>query len=787
MAKFSVFVRDSSFRKTSPAYVWTAWAAIVISFTLCRPDAGFGQASSTGWTIQGTVEDPSGQRIPGASVKFVSGKLKASALTDSQGHFGLAKVTAASGTLQVSAPGFTSITQPWHAGSNRISQLAITLQLASPTQQVNVTAARIPLRLGETPASVVVLSQQVLESTPALTLDGVLQQIPGFSLFRRLGSRFANPTTQGVSLRGVGASGASRALVLTDGIPLNDPFGGWVYWDRLPRESVGRIETAEGGASDLYGSDALGGVIDLVPRHAQSNVLDVDASYGNENTPDVSMWANGVLGRWSGQLAAEAFSTDGYVLEPLNQRGPVDTPAGSAHNVATLTIDRQLTDHARAFLSGSIFQETRQNGTPLQTNRTHLRELAAGWDWQSAQAGNFSARAFGGPELYDQNFSAIAANMASETLTDVQRVPAQQVGGSFEWNRAAGTHQTLVAGVDALQVRGSSNEEHYFKGQPSQDTGSGGRQNTEGVYGEDLIRPASKWLVTAGGRVDHWRNFDGLITTLPLSKPGPPTVTDFANRAETAFSPRLSILRKVSSTASLYVSAYRAFRAPTLNELYRTFRVGNIVTDANSALGAEHLTGGEAGAQWSPGNGWLNARASLFWSDIADPIANVTLTTTPSLITRQRQNLGSTRSRGLELEAFARLSSRWTLSGGYQYVEATVTSFPVERALVGLWIPEVPRNTATFQATYSQPSGWTFALQGRYTGLQYDDDLNQFPLPPAFTLDTLVSHPLGHRLEIYAAAENLTADRYAVARVPFTEIGPPVLVRGGIRLHLGEK
>jgi len=720
-------------------------------------------------------------------VTFESGRFKASALTDGHGGFELAPIPQDSGTLFVTAAGFAPVTQKWQAGNVRISRLAITLQLASVTQQMNVTAARVPLSVAETPASVTVLSQPVLQSTSALTLDGILEQIPSFSLYRRLGSRFANPTTQGVSLRGVGASGASRALVLADGIPLNDPFGGWVYWDRLPRVSVERIEIAEGGASDLYGSDALGGVIDFVSRHPQSNMMDVDASYGNENTPDVSLWANGVLGRWSAQLAAEAFSTDGYVLEPLNQRGPVDTPAGSAHNVATLTLDRQVSNHARAFLSGSIFTETRQNGTPLQTNRTHLRQLAAGWDWQSAQAGNFSARAFGGPQFYDQSFSAIAANMASETLTNVQRVPAQQVGSSFEWNRAAGTYQTLVAGVDALQVRGSSNEQHYFKGAPSQATGSGGRQNTEGVYGEDLIRPTSKWMVTAGGRVDHWRNFDGLITTLPLSKPGPATVTRFANRAETAFSPRLSVLRQVNSTTSLYVSGYRAFRAPTLNELYRAFRVGNVVTDANSALDAEHLTGGEAGAEWSPGNGRLNARASLFWSDISDPIANVTLTTTPRLITRQRQNLGSTRSRGLELEAFARLSGRWTLSGGYQFAQATVTSFPVEPALVGLWIPEIPRNTATLQAAYSHPSGWTFSLQSRYTGLQYDDDLNLFPLPPAFTLDALLSRRIGHRLEIYAAAENLTADRYAVARVPFTEMGPPVLVRGGIRVHLGER
>ncbi|MGH9453160.1 MAG: TonB-dependent receptor plug domain-containing protein, partial [Terriglobia bacterium] len=336
---------------------------MAISLCFLAPGTAFPQTASSGWTIRGTVEDPSGQSIQGAAVKFESGKFKTSAVTDAQGHFDFRALPAASGMVRVSANGFAPVTQPWQAGSESASSLVITLQLASVNQQVNVTATRVPLRIGETPASVVVLAQPVLDSAPALSLDGILRQIPGFTLFRRTDSRFANPTTQGVSLRGVGASGASRALVLADGIPLNDPFGGWVYWDRLPRVSVTRVETAEGGASDLYGSDALGGVIDFVSRKAQTNVMDLDASYGNLNTPDGSMWANAVLGRWSAQLAAEAFSTDGYVLVPLNQRGPIDTPAASAHRVATLTIDRQLADHSRAFLSASIFAERRQNGT----------------------------------------------------------------------------------------------------------------------------------------------------------------------------------------------------------------------------------------------------------------------------------------------------------------------------------------------------------------------------------------------------------------------------------------
>src|SRR5262249_59508076 len=114
----------------------------------------------------------------------------------------------------------------------------------------------------------------------------------------RSGSRTANPTSQGVSLRGVGASGASRALVITDGIPLNDPFGGWIYWDLIPRESIARVEVLQGAASSLYGTDALGGVINIVGRDPLQSTLTFEASSGTEETSQGSEFGTGGLGKW---------------------------------------------------------------------------------------------------------------------------------------------------------------------------------------------------------------------------------------------------------------------------------------------------------------------------------------------------------------------------------------------------------------------------------------------------------------------------------------------------------
>src|SRR5207247_213776 len=146
--------------------------------------------------------------------------------------------------------------------------------------------------------------------------------------FRRSGSRVANPTSQGVSLRGVGASGASRALVLEDGIPLDDPFGSWVYWDRVARESVSALELVRGGASDLYGAKAMGGVVNVVPRRPTDTGLSFESSYGNEHTPDASIAASARAGRWAVGIGGEAFHTGGYVIGDRSTRGMYHPRAG---------------------------------------------------------------------------------------------------------------------------------------------------------------------------------------------------------------------------------------------------------------------------------------------------------------------------------------------------------------------------------------------------------------------------------------------------------------------------
>lgn len=781
--------------------------ALLVPFLPAQPQAPDASAR----VVAGIVRDSSGAPIAGARVEFRRRNFTTSALTDDEGHFRLdlsgapsapsAPGRGSEGSIHVEARGFAPLERGWTASDPDARHLDVVLAPAAITQRVTVTANRIAMAANDTTASTVVLTSEDLASTAALELDDELRQVPGFQLFRRSSSRVANPTSQGVSLRGVGSSGASRALVLENGIPLNDPFGGWVYWDRLPREAVSAVEVVTGGASDLYGTDAMGGVINVITRRPVDSALSFESSYGNETTPDASFAASLHAGRWGFGLDGEAFHTDGFVPVPGTIRGAADSLMGSDFSAARLIVDRTLSDRARLFARASIFGERRANGTIDQGNDTRVRELELGSDWQSEALGAFALRAWGSPEVYDQNFFSIGLNRSSETLTRDQRVPSHSVGGSAQWSRPAGARQTLVAGIDAHEVRGASDELAFSPLAPAPGAvvepvrltsavDAGGRERVYGVFGEDIIRPAANWVVTLGARYDHWRNYDALMVTQPLSKPSPATVINFADRTEQAVSPRLAVLRRVNEHFSLSASAYQAFRAPSLNELYRSFRLGNTLTLANDNLRAERLTGAEAGANYAALDNRLVLRGAFFWSDISRPIENVTLSVAPALITRERENLGRTRSRGIDLDATARLTPHLELTGGYELAETAVVSFPANTALVGLWVPEVPRHMATLQARYSNPSASNrfarinFAVQGRMVGAQFDDDQNQFKLGRFFTLDAIVSRSLTHNLEVFVASENLLNQRYDIELTPTEMLGAPALVRAGVRVNL---
>jgi outer membrane receptor protein involved in Fe transport len=742
---------------------------VVAAVVLCSFEIVFAQQPTR---ISGVVSDSNGAAVAHASVEFDTKGNTSRTTTDDAGNFTVLSLQPY-GTLTVRSPGFKTVSLKI---SSATESLRIRLDPAGFTERilVNTSDERIPV----TPVSQFTVGPREINTSGALTIDDVLRQVPGFSLFRRSGSLSANPTAQGVSLRGVGANGASRALVLLDGVPLNTPFGGWVYWNRVPRVDVESMSVSNGGMSDFYGNAALGGVINIDTKTRSPNGVDLESSAGNEGTAATSFTAGKLWGDWAIIAAGQALRTGGYVLVPEDQRGSVDTRAGTGDLTGSITISNIW--HGYSFLRLGSFGESRRNGTPVQVNDTRISSIDFGFDSTSTRAGTFHVRLYGSKENFNQNFSAIGADRNSESLTNRQRNPSQQAGFVFQAQRNVGDHQTIWLGVEGRDVRGHSAETTFNNSRITAFLDAGGRQRSFGVFGSDAVQ-IGRWHFSLGGRFDRWSNTHGFSDRIPVT--GLATLNDFPDRWETAFSPRIRLMRRFDKGVEVSASAYRAFRAPTLNELYRNFRVGNVVTNANAGLSAERLTGGEAGIGLDTFGGRVFVRGNAFWSDIDDSIVNVTLSTTPALITRQRQNLGAIRARGIELSASAKLDKRWEIASEYLLTDSTVLHFPANRNLEGLMLPQVPRHQLNLQVTYAA-TRWFVSTQGRFVSKQFDDDQNTLPLEKFFTLDAEASRSISERVRVFVAFQNLTGSRYEISSTPVFTVGPPVLVRGGVRVIL---
>ena len=736
-------------------------------------------------TLTGVVVDGQGAAISGATVTLINrNSTSAKANADGEGAFSLSGRITEQSRLTVRANGFAPYQRK--LSNDGVRHFTIILQPAPVTGDVSVSVTRTDTHLNETPASVVALSRNELNSTAAQTTDDALRQIAGFTLFRRSSSKIANPTTHGANLRGVSGSGASRTAVVFDGLSLNDAFGGWTYWSRVPQIAVEQVEVLRGGASSLYGSSGLSGAVNLTPSRVENGegVLRFQTSGGTQKTFDGGIFAAYSYKGWGFDLAAETFRTDGYVPTAEDERGIVDKNANSKHNNAIIGLERRFVS-GRIFARGNIFSEDRENGTLLTNNATYFRQVSTGGDVENETFGRIEARAFIQSQVYDQTFSAVSADRNSEMLTRLQRVPSQATGGNLFWTRAFGEH-TPVASMEFREVRGFSDEVGFNSGIATSVSGSGGHERTVAFFAQDIWRASERLTISFGGRYDRWRNYEAHSTTRVVAT-NAATITLFPDRTDSSFSPRFAAIFSANERLSFYGSYSRSFRAPTLNELYRGFRVGNVITQSNENLRPETADTFEGGISFAAFQNRLAIRSNVFVTTVSNPIVSVTLTSTPSLITRQRQNVGETRSRGVEVDAEFTLTPELRLSASYLLVDARVSEFPANPFLVGKYLPQVARQYFNFQINYRPHPRWTIGIQTRISSGQFEDDLNTLRLRRFWTVDATAAFRLREDVEIFAAAENIFNNRYDIGLTPNRTVATSAFLRAGLRFDFKKR
>jgi outer membrane receptor protein involved in Fe transport len=661
------------------------------------------------------------------------------------------------------------------------------LPASEPPQAIIVTASALPTPEAEGLLNVTVIGSEALRTSPFAGLDQIVKGAAGVQLFRRSDVRSGHPTSQGVTLRGLGGNAASRALLVLDGVPQSDPFGGWVNWPAYDPASLAELRVIRGGGSVANGPGALAGAIDLVSRNDPGVTGGLEG--GSRSSLDGRLYGSGKVG--GGVLALSAYGNRGSGFVPLTRetRGPADRRAPYASAGGRVRWSNSLGASTRIEGSGSGFVDKRERGLAFTGNRTvgadlSVRLLGTGrWGW--------SLLGYAQRRRFSSSYASTDAQRQEARRVSLQyRVPGRALGWSAELRPPVGRGTELRLGADGRFMRGRSEElTSYVAGLATRDRRSGGAAEHSGLFAE-VTHGAGPATISAGGRIDHWRLHDGELREQLLATEQIAVHQRFANRSGWLPTGRLAAGLEVAPGIRLRSAAYLGWRLPTLNELFRPFRAGSDATAANPELDPERLRGIEAGADWNRGAG--SVAVTAFANRLTDPIFNVTLGAGPGVFPgvgfvpaggayRQRRNVDAIRVHGAELAA-AWKRGFWAIDGSASLTSQTVRAREFAAALEGLRPAQTPSLLASAGARWER-AGRSAALQMHYVASQYEDDLNRLRLPSAVTVDAYGAWPLSSRLRLVGRAENLFDARVVAGRTAdrAVERGTPRTLWIGLR------
>ncbi|MEM7790955.1 MAG: TonB-dependent receptor [Verrucomicrobiota bacterium] len=587
----------------------------------------------------------------------------------------------------------------------------------------------------------------------AFGIAELLAEDPAFAIYRREGSRQANPTAQGISLGNTGATATSRTLVLRNGVPQNDPFGGWIYWTRLPKESIRSVDFLSPGQGLAWGSSSTGGVIlieDLSPFEAGGRIdLEVGdpgslSAYARQNHVDDNL-----------ALSVEAFGAnrDGFKRVHPSDRGPIDTEAELEYLGARLAAEWER-ENGRWLVEGSGYTEDRSNGLPQAENSTEAWDVSARRQFESADWAA-TAVAYGQYREFENTFSATDdARTSDSVVLDQFSVPAWSAGGAISFAGTLNEQSEFFGGLDARWIEGETNERFF-------NDGTIFRRQREGG-GEQILAGAFagiRWFrdtldVEASGRLDYWQLYNGRLIVSDLTGGPAGSREDFSDRDEIEPSAQISFGWEPHPDWRLEVAAAQNFRLPTINELYRPFRIGNDTTLANAELEPEGFQSLRASADYSPKDSRLALDAAVTYYWIEDAVANVTLDPDPTGALAQRLNVPDAEVFGIEVGADYSLNDSIDLNVRYAYSRATFESTTGGVDINGNDFPLAPEHRITGSVNYKM-GNWMAEIQARYESESFDDTNNLREIPDAFTLDAGLQFEINERTLIRVRAENL--------------------------------
>jgi len=651
-------------------------------------------------------------------------------------------------------------------------------------EQIVVTATRSAQRLKDVPESTTVVSMARLHETPSQTLDEVLRDVPSVQL-PEASVEQVHPTSDLVSMRGLSGN---RALVLLDGVPINDPFFGFIEWALVPLDSVERVEVIRGGDSTLWGDHAMGGVINVISRQPTKDELLEDAGGGTYGTVRSNTYGSYIMNDIAKFSLDYGYSTtNGFESIPKDELYASDRRTSDHANDVIGTGDFQITpDLTAGFKVGyTVYNEFHQI-VELSANKQDEETYQAHATQNFGNGLTLTALAF-----HDHDYFATAntgtspgyATGAMEYIENYHHTPTKDFGGSLvleqtsggwlrNWEIGADIHQ--IGGEDLSQIFSPTGQQQRI------DIGSG-MQLFAGGFAQTTIKPIDALTISAAVRYQYFDNYHGYDGT-------PGGLGDVPAKASYAFDPRVSIKYEVTPDWAVRAAAYEAFNAPTMSQLYRTFALPNGIFYGSATLTPEKLKGGEAGVDYT--NGPFTAQVTGYYNQITNLITSYDLSGAqlpPGFFFGSRNiNAGGATSQGMEVAAQMRFTPQLTGELNYTLAQSWITNNPYDPTSVGKQVMNVPHGYVSGSATYTFMNGLRITPTFRYVSQQWGDNDHTLPYDAHFVLDAEGDYPINDRLQVFVQLYNLTNRQYIALDDGGSQpqLGTPFELFAGLRVSL---
>jgi outer membrane receptor protein involved in Fe transport len=638
-------------------------------------------------------------------------------------------------------------------------------------ETIVVTATRSERSVSELPVSTTVVSEKQLHTAPATFVDDLLRTVPGVHM-NLAGSASSLTTGQRISMHGLGGT---RALVLLDGIPIHDPYYGTVQWQKVPLDSLRQVEVVRGGGASLFGNFALGGTINLLTKPVTDNSIRVDLASGSSSLQRAALTVDHVVNDKLGlRLSHNRFNSDGYYRVP--NHGPVDILGWNDTWTTSARADYTASAGTSGFVKANLSKIDLSQGTPVGTDKRDIFDVSAGMHRALGASGLFSSTVFYQDQEEEAVSGTIIGQRESEFRSQISTIPSSAIGASVEWStQRRGVIPFFSVGADVQRIESKEHRLSYNRnGALTQDAGLTGSQQFAGVYAQASWRPSERLEVLASARLDYYKNYDGsdlVVNGLQIY---------YAEATSTQVDPRVSFRYALAKTTAIRGAVYRAFKAPTLRDLYRTNQTGTTLTIGNAFLKPETLVGGEVGAEWAGDRAHLEV--NLYRSDIEGLQGRAQVPGQPNVF--YQLNLGKSQSQGVEAMADVRLSPRLALNLGYTYADSIIVKDP-NPTIEGRLIPEVVPHIGSIGLRFNGRDDTIVNLRYRVLSRSYGDSANLAVTPAHRVLDVSASRPLRSWVDVYATLENALDESYYYALTPQAfRSGQPRTFSMGIRMNV---